>query len=132
MRLFAYGTLMFPEVLDVLLGRVPDLSPAVADGWRVAALPDRVYPGLVAETGQRATGRVVAGLGADEVTLLDAYEDVDYELTDITLADGTRCVTYVWRREVLATGWTAAGFAADHLAGYVRQCRDWRAGYPRR
>ena len=48
--LFVYGTLMFPEVLEVLLGRTPEMAPAALDGWRAAALADRVYPGLVAAT----------------------------------------------------------------------------------
>lgn len=46
--LFAYGTLMFPEVLQVLLGRVPDVVSATVAGWRVARLPGRIYPVMVA------------------------------------------------------------------------------------
>lgn len=130
MRLFAYGTLLFPEVLHVLLGRVPDLSPAVTHGWRVAALPGRVYPGLVPAPDGRASGRVVSGLSADEMVLLDAYEDTDYRLATIPLADGTGCPTYVWLRGVLAADWTPAAFAAEHLDAYLDLCRRWRAGYP--
>ncbi len=42
--LFAYGSLRFPEVLEVLLGRVPSTKPAEAEGWRVIPLPGLVYP----------------------------------------------------------------------------------------
>ncbi len=129
MDLFVYGTLLFPDVLAVLLGRVPRRSPAVADGWRAAALPGRVYPGLVPARGRQATGLVISGLTGDEVDLLDAYEDVDYALTPVTLADGTRCPTYVWRTGALADDWSPRWFADGHLAGYVERCRRWRAGY---
>ena len=40
--LFVYGSLLIPEVLQALLGRVPDRT---AGGWRVAALAGRRYPG---------------------------------------------------------------------------------------
>jgi len=127
--LFVYGTLLFPDVLTVLLGRVPARSPAVADGWRAAALPGRVYPGLVPDPVRRATGLVIGGLTAADIALLDAYEEDDYRLADITLADGTSCPTYVWRRDVLADDWNPRWFADTHLAEYAAHCRRWRAGY---
>ncbi len=36
--LFVYGTLQFPDVLRVLLGRTPDNCSAALAGWRAAAL----------------------------------------------------------------------------------------------
>jgi gamma-glutamylcyclotransferase (GGCT)/AIG2-like uncharacterized protein YtfP len=134
-RLFVYGTLLFPEVLTALLGRVPPSAPAVAPGWRVAALAGRVYPGLAPDPASAATGAVLSGLDATELVLLDAYEDVDeadYARTDITLADGTACPTYVWLGAVLPTTWTPDAFAAAHLGEYVLGCHAWRAGYPPR
>ncbi len=127
MDLFAYGTLLFPEVLRALLGRVPPLAPATASGWRVAALPGRVYPGLVADQHATANGLVISGLDRAECRLLDAYEDIDYRLMAITLTDGRSCPTYVWRGEVLAGDWDPHGFAADHLARYAERCARWRA-----
>jgi Gamma-glutamyl cyclotransferase, AIG2-like len=45
--LFIYGSLLFAEVMRVLIGRAPDSTPAALVGWCVAALPGRVYPALV-------------------------------------------------------------------------------------
>lgn len=45
--LFCYGTLQFDAVLEALLKRIPERTPASAPGYRVAALAGRVYPGLV-------------------------------------------------------------------------------------
>lgn len=127
MDLFVYGTLLFTEVLTALLDRVPAREPATAVGWRVAALPGRLYPGLVPHRGGAATGMVISGLDAAEARLLDAYEDSGYRLTGIALADGRSCPSYVWRTEALAEDWSPDGFAADHLAGYVTECARWRA-----
>ena len=127
--LFVYGTLLFPEVLDALLGRVPPHRPATAPGWRVAALPGRLYPGLVADPDAVAPGSVLGGLDGGECRLLDAYEDVDYRRTAIALADGTRCSAYVWHADVLSNGWEPQLFAAAHLVGYVQGCRRWLADH---
>ncbi|HEY3260963.1 MAG TPA: gamma-glutamylcyclotransferase family protein [Pseudonocardiaceae bacterium] len=126
MDLFVYGTLLFPEVLIALLGRVPARQPASAVGWRVAALPGRPYPGLVPHPGGTALGQVISGLVESEARLLDDYEDGGYRLTAITLADGRSCPSYVWRAGVLAQDWSLDRFAADQLAGYVLECARWR------
>ena len=127
MDLFVYGTLLFPDVLEALLGRVPAMAPAHAAGWRVAALPGRLYPGLVAHRQATASGMVITGLELGERRLLDAYEDTGYRLTAIDLADGRNCAAYVWRTAVLAEDWCRRTFAEDHLAGYVERCARWRA-----
>jgi hypothetical protein len=59
--LFVYGSLQFPDVLFTLIDRVPDHSPAAAHGWRITALPGRVYPGLVPGQGT-ASGYLISGL----------------------------------------------------------------------
>ncbi|MEO3785975.1 gamma-glutamylcyclotransferase family protein [Actinocorallia sp. B10E7] len=126
--LFVYGTLRFPEVLDALLGRVPELSPARAEGWRVAALPGRVYPGLVAAGGV-ADGLLIRGLAPDELELLHAYEDVDYDVVELRLTGGGPALAYRWLREVLDEDWDLGWFTREVLAGYVPGCVEWRAGY---
>ena len=60
--LFAYGTLRFPEVLRELLGRVPELTEGTVADWRVAALTDRTYPGLIRAPGATAAGVLITGL----------------------------------------------------------------------
>src|SRR3982074_2116547 len=77
--LFVYGTLLFPEVLQALLDRVPELIPASVAGWRVVALPGRVYPGLVLDS-ETATGFLIIDLATSEWQILDAFEDEQYEL----------------------------------------------------
>ncbi|MGO8960909.1 MAG: gamma-glutamylcyclotransferase family protein [Streptosporangiaceae bacterium] len=126
--LFVYGTLQFSDVMRVLLGRIPDSSAAALAGWRAAALARRPYPGLVPAAGA-AHGMLVSGLTADEVELLDEYESGPYDLRKLTLADGRAAWAYVWTEAsiVLPSDWSAALFAAEHLPGFVVQCRAWLA-----
>jgi gamma-glutamylcyclotransferase (GGCT)/AIG2-like uncharacterized protein YtfP len=127
--LFVYGSLMFPEVLEALLGRTPAIEPAALDGWRVAALADRVYPGLVEAPGLLAAGRVLLGLDTAEQAMLDAFEEDDvYERRPVVLADGRTAATYVWidPAAVLAHDWDPQRFATVELARYVDRWSAWR------
>lgn len=128
--LFAYGTLQFPEVLMVLLGRVPKTEPAAVSGWRAAALAGRSYPGLVAAAGT-ATGRVLPGLGRREIQIIDDFESGPYDLRPLTLADGRTAWVYVWTdpAAVQPEDWSCEDFAARTLAAFVVRCRDWRLSY---
>ncbi|WP_069160094.1 gamma-glutamylcyclotransferase family protein [Nocardia altamirensis] len=127
--LFAYGTLQFPEVLEVLLDRVPDLSPTTAPGWRVAALPDRVYPGLVPGTDSVAHGVLLSGLTAGEWAILDAFEDDEYDLRPIALADKPlQAYSYIWTAPAAQHNWRPQHFATDHLHHFVTRAAEWRRG----
>ncbi|MEV6555084.1 gamma-glutamylcyclotransferase family protein [Nocardia sp. NPDC051756] len=127
--LFVYGTLRFPEVLKVLIDRVPNQVPAVAPGWRVAVLPDRLYPGLVPEPEAVANGILLTGLTAGEWGILDAFEDDEYDLRAIQLAASTNPVwTYIWTAAVAQDDWYPDHFTATYLPDFVTQCADWRRG----
>lgn len=127
--LFAYGTLQFPEVLRVLLGRVPRSTPAAAAGWRVAALPGQIYPTLVpAPPMARVTGQLVTGLGPAEWRTLDAFEDRLYDLRRLTLTDGRVAWAYVCSDSNSASpdDWEVGSFERNHLIDYLKRCAAWR------
>jgi gamma-glutamylcyclotransferase (GGCT)/AIG2-like uncharacterized protein YtfP len=128
--LFAYGTLRFPDVLVALLGRVPEHTPAIAEGWRVAALDGRVYPVLVPGEGA-AGGVLISGLTGDEWRVIDAYEDDFYALERLTLVGGREGWAYVTRDHtaVLPVDWSAADFAARHLPDFASRLRAWGGTY---
>ena len=125
--LFAYGTLQFPEVLEALLDRVPEHRPAQAPGWRAARLRGLTYPGLTPGGGP-ANGVLMVGLVADEWRIFDAFEDAEYDLVRIDLADGVPALAYRYTRTdlIMAQDWSAEEFASRHLPVFSRQCRYWR------
>jgi gamma-glutamylcyclotransferase (GGCT)/AIG2-like uncharacterized protein YtfP len=126
--LFVYGTLMFPGILVALIGRVPDSTPATVTGWRVAALPERSYPGLVPAVRATAEGRLLTGLTPGEWRVIDTFENGGYDLTRVALVDGRRAWTYTWKDDIapLPHDWSPDRFAAEHLAGYVERLTAWR------
>lgn len=127
-RLFTYGTLMFPEVLQVLLGRVPASCEASVDGWRTVAIPGVSYPALVPGLG-RAQGRVLLDLRPAEWLILDAYEDVIYDLRAVSVSPAeATAVAYVCLtgEGVTDVDWDRERFAAEELAEFVPLCVRWR------
>lgn len=128
--LFAYGTLQFPEILRILLGRMPAARSASLAGWRAAALAGRGYPGLVPGTGT-VTGVVLSGLTAGEIQIVDAYESGPYELRPVMMSDGATAWTYVWTdpADVLACDWSKAQFADEEMTSFLALCRGWRESY---
>lgn len=129
--LFVYGSLQFPEVLHALLGRVPPTTDAQANGWRVTALVDAVYPGLVAGAGP-TKGLVLGGLTAEEWRVIDAFEDDVYLLRAVDLTDGRLAWAYTCpagSNSSMESVWNARDFAEHHLADYVRRCAAWLDRY---
>ena len=131
--LFVYGSLLFPEVVRALLGRVPSGTPAGAPGWRVAALPERVYPGLVPSRGT-ASGLLITGLAPEEWDALIAFEGDLYDLRRLTLTDGRSAFAFVWDGSSPASSidWMPEEFAEQVLSPYVEGCLAWRRGYEAR
>ncbi|MEC3914585.1 gamma-glutamylcyclotransferase family protein [Nocardia sp. CDC160] len=127
--LFVYGTLRFGAVLTELIGRVPEMAAARVLGRRAAALPGRVYPGLVAAAAGVTDGFLLTGLTADEWLVLDAFEDDEYDLVPVSVSVGERvgyAWTYVWTAEVEERDWSASEFATEQLPSYVGKCAAWR------
>jgi gamma-glutamylcyclotransferase (GGCT)/AIG2-like uncharacterized protein YtfP len=48
LHLFTYGTLMFPEVWRVVVGKDFESTPAQLPGYQIFRVRDAVYPGIIA------------------------------------------------------------------------------------
>ena len=141
-EVFVYGTLMWPSVLEAVLGRRPDARPAVITGFIRRRVKEQHYPALVhADTPSPPPPLLplVRGLllavDSREVRLLDNYEDDEYRLApvDATPLDleafriATRLLPpeqqgdpFAWataKDQVLGKGWEAAARRAGNDGG---------------
>jgi gamma-glutamylcyclotransferase (GGCT)/AIG2-like uncharacterized protein YtfP len=128
--LFVYGTLLFPAVLQILIDRVPDSVQATVEGWRAAALPGCVYPGLVPAR-KSTNGLLLRGITAAEWQTFDSFEGQLYQLRELSLRHGGRGWAYIYSAdaEVSSDDWDAQWFATRHLANYLNRCTAWRRRY---
>lgn len=84
---FVYGTLMSREVVEGLVGRCPDMKPALLPGHRRHPVVGQVYPGMISndvtsealeprEAGG-VRGMLLTGIRPHELERFDWFEDVD-------------------------------------------------------
>ncbi|KFK29712.1 hypothetical protein AALP_AA7G169200 [Arabis alpina] len=102
--LFVYGSLQEPQVVYVLLNRVPDHISAVLSGFHRFRLTGRVYPTILPDSTREVTGKVLKGITDDELKLLDEFEDVEYDrhTVEVVLKDTSEKLqveTYVWKNK---------------------------------
>ncbi len=125
--LFAYGTLMFPEVIAAVIGRVPLAQPASAAGFERREVAGQLYPGLVRSARDDAVrGLLYKDLAGNEWDRLNAYEGDFYELTEIPVACEGReeaALAYLVpdaRSSLLGkTRWDPETFRRRHLPSYL-------------
>jgi gamma-glutamylcyclotransferase (GGCT)/AIG2-like uncharacterized protein YtfP len=125
--LFAYGTLMFPPVVQSVIGRVPDGHPAVVEGYRRLEVAGELFPGLIKESGNRVEGVLYLDISKDEWERLTAFEDDFYKLEEVTVfSSGTlvQALAYVVppsRKSILSEKvWDAESFRKNHLLQFSR------------
>jgi gamma-glutamylcyclotransferase (GGCT)/AIG2-like uncharacterized protein YtfP len=134
-KLFVYGTLRLDDVISAVIGRIPYYQNAVAPGWQVVCLPERVYPGLIPGQGE-ALGKVFTDLTDTEWATLDAFEDPAYTLTTVRVLLSSKtemdALSYVWRGEHIDQSWSVVDFGRDELTNYLDRCHNWRRRYQQR
>lgn len=128
MRLFAYGTLMFPEVWRrISIGEFPS-RPAKLRGYSIYGVREAVFPAIVRTDGDcMVDGLLYEGLDEDTLFELDTYESSFYErvLVSVQTADGAEheCFAYVVpdsRRDMLTNEpWDVNKFQERHLETYL-------------
>lgn len=88
-RLFVYGTLRHPPLIEGLVGRAVSPTPATLAGHRAAPMRGRAYPGLVVDAGAETVGALVE-VDDHGLAVLDHFEGDEYTRTAVTVttADG--------------------------------------------
>lgn len=136
--IFVYGTLQAPEVLRVLLGRVPTLqSPAFLTGYQRYPVLGQVFPGMVPSSDAecQTRGVLLQNLDSHEMRVLDYFEGDEYTRQCVTVSyqgDVQETQTYVWSNPIseldLGNAWDYQQFRTENLEWYltttVRPCRE--------
>lgn len=136
MRLFTYGTLMLPEVMEIVAGSGLRNEPAGLLGYRRGALRGAIYPGLVPEPGVEVRGVLWEGLDARGLARIDRFEGEGYERRTVAVERdaSARCEAFVYvtrpaeRGLVEAAAWDVADFRTRHLGAYLEGCRAFARG----
>jgi gamma-glutamylcyclotransferase (GGCT)/AIG2-like uncharacterized protein YtfP len=128
MRLFCYGTLMFPEVMKRLGGGHFDGVAASLDDYGCYTVNGHAFPGIVCETGAVTHGLVYAGIGDSLLRKLDRYEGDFYERVRVCVTDPQGRPLQAWayvipaaRRDILSKqAWDRQTFERQYLKSYLQ------------
>jgi gamma-glutamylcyclotransferase (GGCT)/AIG2-like uncharacterized protein YtfP len=120
MHIFTYGTLMFPEVWQAVVGRPFATIAGHVSGFALYRVRGAVFPGMVATTDSRQVpGIVYLDVDDDALTRLDRFEDAFYRRQAVTVAcdDGRLREAHAYlvpeenRAELSDEPWTYQAFA---------------------
>src|SRR4051794_4655313 len=93
MHVFAYGSLIFPEVWQAVVGREFTTIRGTAKGYSVFRVRDAAFPGIVAALPEcTVVGLVYLDVDERSLARLDRFEDALYERLSLAIecADGVQ------------------------------------------
>ncbi|HSR88284.1 MAG TPA: gamma-glutamylcyclotransferase family protein [Pontiella sp.] len=109
MNLFAYGTLMWPEVLEAVINRPLIGTPASLRGFLRIRVKGACYPALIESRSRDVVeGMLYRDLTEEEFRHLDRFEGDEYE-----------------RREVLTEADQAHVYVLSHARRHLADSRPW-------
>jgi gamma-glutamylcyclotransferase (GGCT)/AIG2-like uncharacterized protein YtfP len=120
MHVFTYGTLMFPEVWQAVVGRPFATIAGHVSGYALYRVRMGVYPGMIETTnGQPVFGIVYLDVDDDTVARLDQFEESFYRRVAMPVAcdDGRLREAHSYlvpeenRAELTDEPWTSQAFA---------------------
>lgn len=126
-RLFAYGTLLAPELLQSVIGRRIEGSPALLEGYVCRRVRHAAYPAITQLPGASTHGSMYCGIDDLAWQRLDAFESNLYErrLIELTQMDGSHTMAYTYviadthKERLTDEAWEFERFRLLHLQRYL-------------
>lgn len=135
MNIFVFGTLMYRDVLNALLGSVPEMLHADLPDYRRGRImvPGREAkgPAIASSVGDAVHGRVLLNISEAQLRIFDLFETAasGYERLcgKVTVESGDEVEAYFYastdeiERYVSTEDWSEADFEKNHLHMYVNE-----------
>jgi gamma-glutamylcyclotransferase (GGCT)/AIG2-like uncharacterized protein YtfP len=125
---FAYGTLMFPAVMEALLGRSFASRSETIRGYSRHPVIGQVYPGILASSQSHTLEGVLwTGLSSRHLSILDDFEDDFYSAELLRIGDvhARFYVVSASNAAVLNTdaSWSPEEFRSRHYHEYLQHIK---------
>src|SRR5688500_15330281 len=95
-RLFCYGSLCVPEIMQAIVGREISAEPAVLDDYACYIVRYQYYPAAVPMAGASIAGLLYSGLTPQELLLLDRYEGTEYRKVRVSVTTDADRQAQAW------------------------------------
>lgn len=128
MGFFAYGSLIFGEVMRVVTGRRLESVAATLFGYSRYRVSRASYPGLIESADSSVKGVLYSNVDASSLKLLDRFEGEYYRRLSVTvwtdLAGDQPAETYIFRPEfkhlLTPEHWDSELFRQNHLKSFLQ------------
>lgn len=118
---------MFPEVQHAITGQELRSHDGRLKGFRRGQLRDREYPGIIECPEADVVGKVLMGVRAEFMELLDKYEGFEFRRVEgsalLSHGEQIEVCTYAWAlspEDVLQDDWDAVHFQREKLRVFVQ------------
>ncbi len=132
MNLFAYGTLMWTEILADVIGRKVEGVPAILRNARRLRVKEQVYPSIVSAENGEVDGVLYVGLTDPEIAAIDRFEGAEYTRCTVDVqADGQHFRAEVYfasergRPMLQPEEWTPNQRCCASLPSFRRSYKGW-------
>ena len=130
---FAYGTLMFEDIMSSVSGCGCKCEPALLHDYRRYRVRNAVYPGIVPESGGVVRGTVYFNLAESAWQRLDLFEGEMYrrQTVEVKFADRRtqRAQTYIVRPEFTSRlsrrEWSSDEFLREGKSRFLARYRGF-------
>jgi len=118
---------MLPAVMQAVTGRSFADRPAILPDFARYRLQQRVYPGIIASTGDYVAGLLYSGIDTESLRRLDAFESALYARREVRVQLTNGLLDEAWAYVVapqhahLLTDqpWDLVDFQQRHLSAYL-------------
>ncbi len=124
-HVFVYGTLLFPEILEGLTGKVFVLKDAELKNYQRLQVSSGDYPAAVKKEGESIKGKVVLDVDPLSIEMLLFYEGEDYDCIELELDTESEKITakvFVWNNDpeyLIEKDWDTEHFKQQFLQDYI-------------
>lgn len=133
-RVFVYGPLRFPEVMELIAGRQYPGTKATLIHYACVRVNDQIYPGLVHKTSAHTEGFLYEDVDDAVVKRIEAFKGDMYKQSNLevnTIDDRKLLATvYVtkpeYRNSLLNELWNADAFRQNQLNEFLRIHADFQ------
>ena len=126
-HLFVYGSLLFPDLVTALTGKLHKYLPVTLSGFKRLRLKGYDYPAIIEEPGSKVEGFLIENVDEKAMQILTFFEGDEYEKQQV-LVDGAKrkinAFTFVWAGNnslLESTDWDKNEFKDKSLKCYLEE-----------
>jgi gamma-glutamylcyclotransferase (GGCT)/AIG2-like uncharacterized protein YtfP len=132
-NIFAYGTLMLPQVLEALTGNLFIPKAATLNGYSRYVFKGKCYPGIIEDKKGIVEGVLYSDIDDRTLSIMDWFEKVLYDRHLLTVHvenESILAYTYVvpdnHQKKLDHLSWSLEKFIEEYSETYIKKCFGYR------